>query len=239
MEKEMKKPYIRKLGKFLGFDVMIVDGKYIRDNMDEEFANFGQPLDFKFIPKNELWIDKEHSGNESRFFIANMLAQHRMMAKGKSFDNARIYANKIERKMRANSKICKSARKKIKHRQEILKRIHKKLLEKYSNDKIRTWVVNGELVRDLFFIEFTEGGNDEIYPFVPEGEIWLDDDLSMRERRFVLLHELHERNLMSRGWSYDEGKRAAHWSAAEIEHFCRRYPQFLDAKIKIELKKVK
>ena len=235
----MKKPYIKKIGRVSGFNIWTVDGKYIRDNLDEEFTNFGQPLDFKIIPKNEFWIDKEHSGNESRFFIMHMLAENKLMKEGKSFDEARVYANKIEKKERTNSKVFKNARKKIEHKKEILKKIHKKLLKKYSNKKIKVWIVDGEMVRDLFLSEFTEGGNDKIYSFVPKGEIWLDDDLSTKERKFILLHELHERNLMEKGWTYDAGKRAAHWSASKIEHFCRRYPQFLDIKVDDELKKIK
>lgn len=235
----MKKLYIKKLGKISGFNVWIVNGKYVRDNLDMEFTNFGQPLDFTIIPKNELWIDKEYSGDESKFFISHMLAEHRLMAQGKTFNQAREYANKIERKERASSKLYKRNHQKIKHKEEILRKLHKKLLKKYSNYKIKIWTVRGEIVRDLFFSEFTEGGNDQIYPFVPNGEIWLDDDLSSKERKFVLLHELYERNLMAKGWEYDIGKRAAHWSASRIEHFCRKYPQFVDAKISEELKKIK
>jgi hypothetical protein len=238
----MKKPYIKKFGEISGFNVWIVDGKYIRDNLDIEFTNFGQPLDFPIIPKNELWIDKEYSGNENRFFIAHMLAEHRLMAEGKKFDQAREYANKIERKERANSKLYKRICKKIKHKEEIIKKIHKKPIKKYSNNKVKIWIVNGELVRDLFFSEFTEGGNDQIYSFVPNGEIWLDDDLNEREIRFVLLHELHERNLMKKGWPYwlsSIQRKSAHWSASKIEHFCRKYPKFTDAKIKDELRKIK
>jgi hypothetical protein len=37
--------------------VRIVDGVYICGHMDEEFTNFGQHYRFKFIPKNEFWID--------------------------------------------------------------------------------------------------------------------------------------------------------------------------------------
>jgi len=235
----MKKPYIKKVGNFSGFDVWIVDGNYIRLNLDDEFSNCGQPLDFKIIPKNEIWIDKEHSGNESRFFITHMLIENRLMSQGKTYDVARTYAKRIERKERANSKIFKNASKKIKHKEELLRKIYKKLLKKYSSDKVKVWIVNGEAVRDLFFLDFTEGGNDQIYRFVPHGEIWIDDDLSQKERKFILLHELHERNLMKKGWAYDVGSRAAHFSAQRIEHFCRRYPKFLDAKIKDELKKFK
>lgn len=235
----MKKPYIRKFGKVSGFTVWIVDGKHIRDNLDEEFTNFGQHLNFKIIPKNEFWIDREKSGNESRFFITHMLAEHRLIINGKTFDQARIYANKLERKERANSELCKKVCKKIKANEKTLVKIHKKLLKEYSNNKIKMWIVNEELVRNLFFTEFTEGGHDKVYSFVPKGEIWIDDDLNSKERKFVILHELHERNLMAKGWNYDTGKHAAHWSASAIEHFCRRYPQFIDAKIEAELKKIK
>ena len=242
LEKEMKKPYIKKLINVSGFNVWIVDGEYVRDNLDKEFTNFAQPFDFKFIPKNEFWIDKEHSGNESRFFIAHMLAEHKLMSEGKKYSVAKKYADKIERKERANSKLYKNAHKKMKHKRELLKKIHKKLLKKYSNDKIKVWIVNGDLVRDLFFLDFTEGGNDQIYHFVPRGEIWLDDDLKIRERGFVLIHELHERNFMAKGWPYwlDLHKeRSAHWFANKVEFFCRRHPNFLDIKIKEELKKIK
>ena len=50
----MKKPYIKKYGKVSGFKIYLVDGKYIRSNMDEEFTNCGQHYQFKFIPKDEL-----------------------------------------------------------------------------------------------------------------------------------------------------------------------------------------
>ena len=48
----MKKPYIKKYKSINGFDVWIVDGKYIRDKINEEFTNFGLNSRFRFIPKN-------------------------------------------------------------------------------------------------------------------------------------------------------------------------------------------
>jgi Mn-dependent DtxR family transcriptional regulator len=93
------------------------------------------------------------------------------------------------------------------------------------------WVIRGDLVRDFYFIDFTEGGHDKVYHFVPEKEVWLDDDLNPRERKFVLLHELHERHLMSQGWPYHK----AHRSASEIEHYCRIHLQEIDKKLRIEI----
>ena len=66
----------------------------------------------------------------------------------------------------------------------VIRRIHCQLLRSYSRD-LRVWIVRGELVRDLFFIDFTEGGHDRVYKFVPPGEVWLDDDLRRTERPFV------------------------------------------------------
>ncbi|MEK6829409.1 MAG: hypothetical protein AABY15_04725, partial [Nanoarchaeota archaeon] len=152
---------------------------------------------------------------------------------------ARRLADKSEKKERAKLKLIKKALKETKHPDEIIKRIHKKLLRKYSNDKIKVWIVRGDLVRSLFFVDFTEGGNDQIYSFVPDGEIWLDDDLGLKERNFVLLHELHERNLMKKGipyWSEKNPRKTAHWSAQRIEFLCRKNQEKLDGKIRHEIR---
>ena len=49
-------------------------------------------------------------------------------------------------------------------------------------------------MRSVFDIDFTAGGHDYVYEFVPENEVWIDDDIEEQERGYVLLHELHERN---------------------------------------------
>ena len=82
----MKKPYIKKYKQVSKFTVWIVDGKYIRTNIDEEFTNFGHHLIFSFIPKNEFWIDHEFGeSEEAQYYIDHMLIENRLMAQGKSF----------------------------------------------------------------------------------------------------------------------------------------------------------
>lgn len=229
----MKKPYLKKYSKISDKTVWIVDGKYIRGKLDEEFTSFGHHLRFKFIPKNEFWIDKEANDGEEQFYIDHMLVENRLMEEGKSYEEAADKADKKEQKERKRSKLAnRFLQSKIK-KDAIIKKIHKKLLKKYSK-KIKVWVVNGELVRDLLFVEFTEGGHDKVYSFVPKNEIWIDDDVSKKEIKYILLHEMHERNLMCKGWSYD-GKKSAHKSSSEIEYFCRNHPNFLDKKLKKEL----
>lgn len=227
----MKKPYISKYKEAAGFSVWIVDGEFIRTNIDEEFTNFGQHLHFDFIPEKEFWIDKEYGGdNEEEFYIDHMLVETRLMKEGKSYDEAIEKADKLEKKERMNALIVAEKKEKKLHKQEIIEKIHKELWKKYSNDKIKIWIVRGDLVRDFFFIDFTEGGHDKVYSFVPHNEVWIDDDVNPEERLFVLLHEVHERNLMVKGMPYyidDKNQESAHRSASEIEYFCRRNPEKL------------
>ena len=229
----MKKPYIKKFSKISNFNVWIVDGKYIRDNINEEFTNYGQHYLFDFIPKNEFWIDKEGVPGEEKYYIDSMLVMNRLLAKGVSHAEAVRKADAIERRERSKSKLIKEEIKLEKQKDEIVDKVHKKLLKKFSSKKIKVWVVDGELVRDLFFIDFTEGGHNKIYPFIPLNEVWIDNDVENKEIKFVLIHELHERNLMAKGMDYD----SAHKSSSEIEYSCRRNPEKLDKNLKAELEK--
>lgn len=90
--------------------------------------------------------------------------------------------------------------------------VHEHVWKKLENG-VSVWVVNGRLVRSVFDIDFTAGGHDHVYEFVPEGEVWIDDAIEEKERGFVLLHELHERNRMAEGWPYSK----AHNESSHLE----------------------
>jgi len=228
----MEKPYIKKFSEISGFKVWIVDGKYIRDNIDEEFTNFGQHYRFKFIPKDELWIDEEEVPGEEKYYIDYLLVENRLMAKGKKYDEAVDKANVIERRERKKDYLIKKGIQTKKRREEDIEFVHKKLLDKY-NQKVKIWIVDGEAVRDLFYIDFTEGGHGYVYSFIPKDEVWIDDDLEPKEIKFVLLHELHERNLIIKGLNYAN----AHKESSEIEYYCRHHLEEIDKKLKEEIKK--
>ncbi|MFH1787343.1 MAG: hypothetical protein ABH811_00950 [archaeon] len=229
----MKRPYLKKYGVVSKFTVWIVDGKYIRGNIEKDFTNFGQHYSFNFIPENEFWIDHENVPGEEKYFIDVMLVMDNLLSKGISHKEAVKRANIIERRERSKDKLIKEIKGKKETKEEILKKIHKKLLKKYSK-KIKVWIVNGELVRDLCFMDFTEGGHDKVYHFIPKDEVWIDDDVHINELKFILLHELHERNLMSKGIDYCP----AHRSSNEIEYLCRHNPKLIDKKLKEELDKI-
>jgi len=222
--------YLRKLDEIRTIAVWTVNGEYVRKAIDEEFTNFGQHYRFRFIPTHEFWIDREHGLGEQQFFIDHLLVEHRLMAGGMPYDKALEKADAVEKKERRKTELIREIS--GLPRAGIVENIHKRLLKKYSG-AVKVWVVKGELVRSLYFIDFTEGGHDKVYHFVPKNEVWIDDDIGPGERRFVLLHELHERHLMSLGWAYFK----AHNSASKIEYHCRAHPDELEADLRLEIAK--
>jgi hypothetical protein len=218
---QLRPPYIKLLEQRGRLKIWVVDGSYIRGHLDEEFTNFGQHFRFKYIPDNELWIDQSANDSDQQFFIDNMLTMRRLIEKGTPYDNAVEAAEKAERRERRRAGDVDRV---TVHGQKLPngKDVHKFLWQKLSNGG-EVWVVDGRLVRSVFDIEFTEGGHDHAYEFVPRGEVWIDDDLEEAERPYVLLHELHERNLMAGGWTYNK----AHAASSRLEYHCRHHPDEL------------
>ena len=219
MTEPLKPPYLSKLAERGRFAVWSVDGTYIRARIDEEFTNFGQHFRFKYIPMDEFWIDKEAGHGEVEFFVDHLLVEHRLMAKGMPYDQAIEIADGAERaERRKSADFRRGLRAGLPDGRSVHERLWKSLA-----DGVNVWIVNGRMVRSLFDIDFTEGGHDHVYEFVPTNEVWIDDDLEEVERPYVLLHELHERNLMAKGWDYDR----AHADSSKIEYHCRQHPDEL------------
>jgi len=169
----------------------------------------------------ELWIDKEAQHDERRFFIEHLLVEHRLMAAGKSYAEALVEADRAERKERRRAG---DLRRLTQHGQKLPdgRDAHERLWKKLENG-VSVWIVNGRMVRSGFDIDFTAGGHDYVYEFVPENEVWIDDAIEEGERGYVLVHELHERNLMSGGMPYSQ----AHADSSRLEYRCRHHPDEL------------
>jgi len=216
----MKSPRISLIDTIGKIKIYRVDGAYIRKNLDGDFSNFGQGYRFKFIPKDELWLDKEAKPGEDRFFIDHLLREHRLMAQGKPYDVALKAGDAVERDERGRESPGKGD----------LTGIHKKMYG-LQGKNLKISLVDGEKVRSNLYTDFTEGGHDKCYKFISPGEVWLDDDNDPKDMQPILLHELHERNLMQKGMKYDQ----AHASANRVEHKARENPKTTMARIKAEL----
>jgi hypothetical protein len=217
----MKPPYLERIDQRGKIQVWIVDGIYVRTHIDEEFTNFGQHFAFPYIPENEFWIDREAEHDEHNFFIEHLLIEHRLMAKGMAYDDALAIADRAERKERRRAGDLKRLTRggqKLPDGHDVHERLWKKL-----ESGLSVWIVNGRLVRSVFDIDFTEGGHDYVYEFVPANEVWIDDAIAEPERPYVLLHELHERNRMAGGWPYHK----AHDESSRVEYRCRHHPDEL------------
>lgn len=229
---DRSRAYIKKIGIFEPYAVWLVDGEYIRKEMDENFVEFEHNIHLPFIPHNELWIDHETHPRERRFFIENALTERTLVDEGTTEKDAHAKANRNEARERIHD-LPESLRALRSKHEELVKRIHKDLLQEWSTDAVKIWLVNGTLVRDFFLIEYASGGHDHVYPFIPEGEIWIEDILSEQERTFIILHELHERFLMDGGKKYPE----AHHGATIVEDYYRDHPAETEARIREELEK--
>ncbi|MDD5308869.1 MAG: hypothetical protein PHU25_16260 [Deltaproteobacteria bacterium] len=214
-----KPPYLEKIDELPGIQVWIVDGSHVRGRIDEEFTNFGQHFRFSFIPENEFWIDREQVNDERRFFIEHMLVEHRLMKAGMPYDKAIVEADRAERRERRRSGIVRRLTRAGLPDGETVHTHLWKTLESGLN----VWIVDGAKVRSVFDIDFTAGGHDHVYEFVPENEIWIDNDIIEKERAYVLLHELHERNRMAEGLPYSK----AHAESSRLELRSRRHPDEL------------
>jgi hypothetical protein len=221
MPETRKPPYLQKDEMRGDFQVWIVDGEYVRGRIDEEFTNFGHHFRYPYIPEKEFWIDKEAEHDERKFFIEHLLVEHGLMEGGMEYGDALTRADRVERRERRRSGDVRQVVRQGKGL-PAAGTVHERLWKKLENG-VSIWVVNGRLVRSLFDIDFTAGGHDHVYEFVPEDEVWIDDAIDEKERRFVLLHELHERNRMAEGWPYSK----AHLESSRLEFRYRHHPDEL------------
>lgn len=225
-----RKPYIKKIEEIGKKKVWIVNGKFVRENICEDFVNVGQHYRFNFIPKNEFWIAKEAAPGEAKFYIDYLLLENRLMKEGVGKKEAMRRASIIERRERKRSKkVFKIV--KIKNHEKLVEKVHKKIIKEYNGLKI--WQIKGELVRDLFEIDFAGGSHHRVDSFIPKNEIWIDDDIAKDEIKFILIHELHERYWMSKGFKY----HPAHVKATKVEDYCRNHPRKTEKLIEKELER--
>jgi len=220
MPRKRQPPYIKKLRQRGQIAVWLVDGSLVRTEQDIDFNNFGQHTDFDFIPSSEFWIDHEKHPDEWPLFVEHMAAEHQALRRGLSAEDAAEKGVLAER----------AARDKAGDLKRLMpegglpdpQRVHLALWKKLENG-VSVWMVDGRMVRSVFDLDFTMGGHDHVYEFVPPDEVWIDNDVSDAERPYVLIHELYERNRMKDGWDYTK----AHTAASKIEKHYRKQPDEL------------
>jgi len=93
-----------------------------------------------------------------------------------------------------------------------------------TKDGVKIYSVDGTHVRNEkgtgFDIDFTMGGHAYIYPnYIPEDEVWIDEDMDNEDKYTTIIHELIERKEMkNRHIPYNK----AHDDASKKEERIRR-----------------
>lgn len=225
--------HIKRVGEHEGLSVWLVDGEAIRRDVDENFVEYDHHGRFRFIPANEIWIDEETNEEEHPYFLEHISRERAFMKDGATLEEAVEKADKLEARERHESPRVRKILDSHHARQKALEKIRKERLHKYSSETVHVYLVYGEFVRDIYLVEYAEGGHDLVYPFIPRGEVWIEEVLHPSERKFIILHELHERFLMSQGKNYPH----AHKGALMIEDRFRENPEGLEERIRQELEK--
>ncbi|MBI5404567.1 MAG: hypothetical protein HY959_14360 [Ignavibacteriae bacterium] len=208
------------IGEKEGFNVWIVDGALIRQNIFNEFIYGGNDQRYPFVPLNEIWIDNSISAEEFETTLAHEICERNLMMKyGLTYFDAHDSSLMLELGMRRDfrkksleheTSLPKVAPIDFDSTQEIedlpdlikLKNIYRIPLREINGIKI--WVVDGFAVRRDIYADFGFSGNDKANYFIPENEIWIDGAISCEETEYSIALELKEREEMSKGKIYDD-----------------------------------
>ncbi len=215
----------KKLGEWGKYTVYIVDDRAVRNRAQyaQEFSNYGVNIgekglvtvNFPFIPFNEIWIARSVKLFERHFIINEALTYVRGVDRGLSGGAAYDAAIHHEQSSRMRTNKKRKAwhiQKPVKVPAEVY--IKKYLTIKNHSDIVKVYLINGRVVRDIYQIDYVEGGHGYVYPWIPKDEIWIDSALDTREIPLIVLHEYTERTLMKqRKFPYVK----AHNIASKIE----------------------
>lgn len=190
------------------YTVYVVDGEAIRNSRpegDEEFGEWALSIDFPgLIPENEIWIEDDLQETEYPYILTNAFTQLKWLENGSKKDAAYNAGDSAEKRMR------------VTRDPNLGGQIY---VRKYVTfGPITVWLVNGEAVRDRYYVPFIEGGNHGRYDWIPPNEVWLEYTMHPTELPFILIHECVERFLMlAFGWKYPR----AHKTASDVEYASR------------------
>lgn len=100
-----EKVYVRKYPlESPNIEIFLVDGPYIRKNIDVNFIYGGHDLRYSYIPKRQIWIDDSVERSELGFTVLHELYERVLMTLGYSYDEAHAEATEIEEQYRKNPK---------------------------------------------------------------------------------------------------------------------------------------
>ena len=92
---------------------------------------------------------------------------------------------------------------------------------KIRDEIVSIYLVNQTYIKDNWNIEFTEGGHHwkKGYEQIPDGQIWISQDLNEKDKEATIVHEIDEfENMKYNKMSYDEAHDIANDKEGEFRH---------------------
>jgi len=226
-----KDPRIKKLPFIIPDNAIVymVNGDIARD-YDVEFSLGGHYYRYPFIPENEIWVEDTsgHPHDVDADIYHEGFERLLMKYKGMPYEEAHSHAAIEERHLRKEripvSDLIKNIIKKLQLLQkESLKTAKKdpriKELPIKLPDNVKVFLVDGDIIRNNYDIEFALGGHHYRNDYIPENEVWVEDTKYEHDIDINIFYEGYERLLMKyRGMSYD----SAHPIVSLEEHNLRR-----------------
>lgn len=85
-------------------EIVMVDGKIVRQYMDPAFAFGGHHFVYSYVPEREIWLDARMDPAEVPFVLLHEQTERTLMMKeNKSYDVAHDYATVAEKEVRRNN----------------------------------------------------------------------------------------------------------------------------------------
>lgn len=168
----------------------IVDGFKIRNTIDIDFSVIGDHSIYPHIKPWELWFDKSFI-KEKAFFL-ELFKNRKILSKKYGYEKAKeMLRPKVKKAIKVEKKLIK------------------------SDKKFKLYLINGAKIRQNLDPNFCFGGHRKVYTYIPRWEVWIDNAVQEIERKYVIVHELYELQLMLKGKNYNNAHDFA--NAAEKE----------------------
>jgi hypothetical protein len=209
---------IKLFGERDGLKIYLVDGMAIRNTIDLDFTDGASHEESEPVPKGEIWLDRDAQGQrEYRLTLADVIGTRAALLKGMKLQDAWKAGAKIEGRLRASQ-----------FPDQWMKRGPIGIRRLGQMGQVPIWLVDGMKTRTGWDVDFVEGGNSEVYPWLKDAlggpAIAVDNSVYPRERPVIALHEGFEGSVMrTEGTQY----AAAHRQANRVELAARHDPAFL------------
>ncbi|MFA5853731.1 MAG: hypothetical protein WC866_01455 [Patescibacteria group bacterium] len=170
--------------------------RHTQPDLDIFFWNGDGSLIGESVKRNTLWLDVAYRAEEA--FMVRVYEIQTMRKWSKSGDNKRCPPYQHQRE-ELKQKLC-------------LPGPVPDFVVSKTHDEARQldiWHVRGDIIRQYHDPHFVFGGHDLVYAYVPKRTVFIDVCQDEREIPYSLHHEIVERELMEKGWTYNRAHARA------------------------------